>query len=432
MGFIFTGAIKKGLAGPFGSLAVPSFRWWFISQVLSSSGLFTQNVAAAWLILKQTGNGLDLAFLTCAAFIPVFLAGSWGGQLADRFDHRKLLIITQTSLLALSALLAALAFAGHAGLVSILIISAITGAVNAVDNPARQVYAMDLVGRELLVSAVSLFEVVLNASRVLGPAIGGIILVTAGPAPCFAVNAVSFVAPIVVLLRYQPLLNTGPDTGPDRPQPRPRSRGAVREGLRYVRSVPEIRACVAIAAASGLIFNGTVFYPLLATRAFHLNGGGYGALVAAFGLGALPGALLAARSKEQPSGRVVLVLVAATTASMAVTALAPDLVIGFAGLFLSGFTSIWYIATANTLVQLRADARLRGRVMGVWVMALPGLSPLSSVLAATLANAAGVRFAYLTAGLVILAAALSGGRALWPISTGVAVEREGMTQPVRS
>ena len=415
---------------------MPSFRWWFTSQVLSSSGLFTQNVAAAWLILRQTGSGLDLAFLTCAAFMPVFAIGSWGGQLVDRFDHRRVLLATQAAALLLATTLAVLAFAGQADLTSILLISAITGAVNAVDNPARQVYAMDLVGRDLLVSAVSLFEVVLNASRVLGPAIGGIILTTAGPAPCFAVNALSFLAPIVVLLRYRPHPDTGPqpDTAADRSRPRsrPRARGAVREGLRYVRSVPEIRACVAIAAASGLIFNGTVFYPLLATGEFHLNGGGYGALVAAFGLGALPGALLAARTKGQPSGRAVVVLAAVTTGSMAMTAFAPDLAVGVVGLLLSGFTSIWYIAVANTLVQLRAGAHLRGRVMGVWVMALPGLSPLTSVLAALLASAAGIRVAYLTAGLVILAAALSGTRALWPISTGVAVDRGGMTQPVRS
>lgn len=386
---------------------MPGFRWWFGSQVLSSSGLFTQNVAAAWLILKQTGSGLDLALLTCASFAPVFFGGSWGGQLADRFDHRRLLIATQTALLLLSGTLAALAFAGHAGLTSILLISAITGVVNAVDNPARQVYAMDLVGRDLLVSAISLFEVVLNTSRVLGPAIGGVILTTAGPAPCFAVNALSFVAPIVVLLRHRPRPPLSPE--------RPRNLG-VRAGLRYVRSVPEIRACVAIAAASGLIFNGTVFYPLLAAHAFHLDGGGYGALVAAFGAGALPGALLAARSKGQPSGRVVLILAAVTACSMAMTAFAPDLMVGVAGLVLSGFASIWYIATANTLVQLRAGAQLRGRVMGVWSMALPGMIPMTSLLAAAVAGLAGIRVAYLAAGLALLAVALSGGRALWPIS----------------
>jgi MFS family permease len=389
---------------------VPSFRWWFTSQVLSSSGLFTQNVAAAWLILQQTGNGLDLALLTCASFMPVFLFGSWGGQLVDRFDHRRLLIITQASLLLLSATLAALAFTGHAGLTGILLISAITGTVNAVDNPARQVYVVDLVGRDLLTSAISLFEVVLNTSRVLGPAIGGVILTTAGPAPCFAVNALSFIAPIIVLLRHRPHSHTTLD------RPMGRQRGAVREGLRYVKSVPEIRACVAIAAASGLIVNGVVFYPLLATDAFHLDGGGYAALVAAFGAGALPGALLAARSKGRPSGRAVVVLAASTTCSMAITAFAPDLVVGLVGLVLSGFASIWYIATANTLVQLRAAVQLRGRVMGVWVMALPGANPLTSVLAAVLVGLAGIRFAYFAAGVVLLAVALSGRHALWPIT----------------
>lgn len=376
--------------------------------------MFTQNVGAAWLILQQTGSGLDLALLTCASFTPVFLIGSWGGHLADRFDHRRLLIATQTSLLLLSGSLAALAFAGHAGLTSILLISAITGAVNGVDNPARQVYVMDLVGRDQLVSAISLNEVVLNTSRVLGPAIGGVVLGVAGPAPCFAVNAMSFIAPIVVLVRHRPPSRISPERS------RTRQSSSVREGLRYVRSVPEIRACVAIAAASGLIFNGAVFYPLLATRAFHLGGGGYGALVAAFGVGALPGALLAARSKGQPSGRVVLVLAACTTCSMTITALAPNVTIGVAGLVLSGFSSIWYIATANTLVQLRARARLRGRVMGVWAMALPGMTPVTSVLAAAVAALAGIRLAYFVAGVVLLGVALSGRRALWPVSARAA------------
>ena len=191
-----------------------------------------------------------------------------------------------------------------------------------------------------------------------------------------------------------------------------------------MKSVPEIRACVAIAAASGLIVNGVVFYPMLATDAFHLDGGGYAALVAAFGAGALPGALLAARSKGQPSGRAVVVLAASTTCSMAITAFAPDLVVGLVGLVLSGFASIWYITTANTLVQLRAAAQLRGRVMGVWVMALPGANPLTSVLAAVLAGLAGIRFAYFAAGVVLLAVALTGGRALWPI-TGRAAQASG-------
>ena len=394
---------------------MPSFRWWFVSQILSSSGLFTQNVAAAWLILQQTRSGYDLALLTCASFIPVFLVGSWGGQLVDRFDHRRLLIATQACLLVLSGTLAVLAFAGRADLTSILVISALTGAVNGIDNPARQVFAMDLVGRDLLVSAISLFEVVLNASRVLGPAAGGIILTLAGPAPCFAVNALSFAAPLAVLLACRTPAHAAA------PRPAGRQRGAVLQGLKYVWSVPEIRACVALAAVSGLIFNTAIFYPLLAVDAFHLDGGGYGGLVASFGLGALPGAILAARSKGQPSGRVVLALAACTTGAMTLTAFAPDVAVGLVGLALTGFTSIWYIATANTLVQLRAGAELRGRVMGVWVMALPGMSPLTSVLAATADSLGGVRLSYFLTALALLAVALSGVRALWPVSGRVAL-----------
>jgi MFS family permease len=270
------------------------------------------------------------------------------------------------------------------------------------------VYVLDLVGRGRLASAVSLYEVILNTSRVLGPAVGGVMLAAAGPGACVLTNALCYVAPLAVLLRLKPAVAEhedapSPSAGPAPARPaRASRRGATLEGLRYAWSVPTIRSCLLIAAASGVLFNATLMFPLMAVRVFHLGGGGYGALLSAFGVGALPGALLAARGGE-PTGRQVALLAGATGACTAATAFSPVLALLYVGAAAMGFSSIWMVARTNTLVQLRAQPEMRGRVMGAWTMALPGASPITSIAVGVLADAAGARTAFASAGVLMLA-----------------------------
>jgi MFS family permease len=403
------------------ALAVPSFRWWFLSQITSSSGLMTQSVATSWLVLKMTGRGFDLALLSAATMLPVLCGSAWAGALVDRIDRRRLLIATQSSLTVLSGVLFVLIASGAARYRSIVAVSVASGLVNAFDGPARQVYVLDLVGRDRLAGAVSLYEVILNTSRVLGPGLGGLFLALLGPAACVLANGVSFLAPIAVLIRYRTkataaVVEIGAAEPSDPAQgssTRPRKgKGAARAGLRYAWSIPAIRACLLLAAACGILFNPAVLFPLLAVQSFHLSGGGYGALTAAFGIGALPGALLAARGGGEPTGRQVGWLAVATGLCVAVTAYAPNLPLVFLGMGATGMASIWMIARANTLVQLRADPAMRGRVMGAWTMALPGMSPVTSIAAGPLADAAGARAAFAAAGLLIAGITLAGWRGL--------------------
>ncbi|GEA89620.1 MFS transporter [Cellulomonas cellasea] len=391
--------------GAFASLQVPAYRAWFASQVLSASGIVTQSVGAAWLVLELTGRAVDLALLSAATLLPVLLAGAWAGGLADRVDRRRLLVVTQCAFVGLALVLTALSASGAAQVWSLLLVNALSGAVNAVDAPTRQVYVMDLVGRERLASAVSLYEVILNASRVVGPAVGGVLLTLSGPTACFAANAASYLAPLLVLWRYPPA-TSGPAPGTA-----PRRRGAAREGLRYVWSTPVLRSCVLVAGATGVLFNASVLFPLLATRELGMDGAGYGALLACFGLGALPGALVAARL-GQPTGAGVRVLALATGVAMALTGFSPTAGVAFAAMAVTGFVSIWCITAANTLVQLRAAPELRGRTLGVWTMALPGLNPVTGIAAATLADHAGARAGFAAGGAAIAVAALAGWRAL--------------------
>ena len=206
-------------------------------------------------------------------------------------------------------------------------------------------------------------------------AVEGALLATVGSSACFLVNAASFLPPLYVLWRMVPR----PDRAAARAARPPKQPGAIRSGLRYAWRTPLLRACLPLAAASGMLFAMGIALPVLATRSLHLGGGGYGALMAAFGLGALPGALLAAGTAA-PTGPKVRGLALATGGSVLLVAWSPYLVLAFAAMALTGFTSIWFIASANTLVQLRSLPEMRGRVMGLWSMALPGTTPLTSFL----------------------------------------------------
>lgn len=395
--------------GPMTALRVRPFRWWFAGQIMSASGGMTQLVAVGWLVLRWHGNGLELGLLSTAGLGPTLLFGLWAGALIDHHERRTILIWTQSLLTASSLLLYALIVSGAASYWPLVAITLLTGTVSALDAPARQIYVIDLVGTERVAGAVSLYEVIVNLSRVLGPAVGGALLATSGPAGCVLVNALTFLAPLAVLIHHHPERSRGGLRGSPGAAPGPRQAGAGRpsvlEGVRYACSQPLLRACLLLAASSALLFTPTLFYPLLATRVFHLGGSGYGLLLAVFGAGALPGALLA--SRHQPTGVQVRALALAASVCVLVAAAAPVLAVLLAGVALTGLFSIWMIAAANTLVQLRSAPELRGRVMGAWTVALPGTLPVTALIAGALADTLGPRIAYAAAGASLASVVLA-------------------------
>jgi len=391
----------------FESLESSPFRGWFLSQVFSASGTMTQTVATSWLLLRLTGSSVDLGLLSTCTFLPVLLLSPQAGALVDRVDRRKLLIATQASLCALSAAAAAIVASGVVQAWMLFLIGALTGTVTAPDNTARQVYVVDLVGTQRLASAVSLNEIVLNTSRIVGPAVGGALLATVGVAACCAVNAASYLIPLFVLLTHRRAQSAAP-----RSTIRQQGPGvSLRDAVRYAWRHGPIRVSLFLAAASGLLFNLGVSLPVLAIRVFHLGGGGYGLMMSAFGIGALPGALLAAGGR-QPTGRRVGWLALATAASVLGTAFAPLLWLTIIGLAVVGCLSIWFIATANTLVQIAAAPGMRGRMMGLWTTALPGTSPVNSPFAGWVTQDIGPREGFALSGLALALVSTLGWRAL--------------------
>jgi MFS family permease len=415
MGSIEEAAALDALAAPiaqeraraFASLRIPSFRWWFVAQILSGSGVMAQLVGLAWLVLHELhGGGLALGALSAVGFTPVLLGSAWAGAHLSRVDVRKVLIVTQVAAGSVAAALGVLVVTGAVRLWMVFALAFANGCISAFDAPARQLYVVDLVGRDRVASAVGLYEVIINASRVIGPASGGLVLAFAGIAACFFANAASYIAPLVVLLRYR----SDHDAAVSRTSAR--TRDTLRAGLAYVRRTPEVAACLLMAAVSGMIFNTGISIPVLATHTFGLGKTGLGALTACFGLGAIPGGIAAAYSRNARTGRRVRVLCLASGLAVIALASAPGRIAAFPLMVLVGFLSIWMIALANTLVQIRPSPSLRGPVMGLWTMVLPGLTPVTALITGATTQYAGPRPGYGIAGVFLCGAALTGWRAL--------------------
>ena len=261
------------------SLAVPNYRRYFAGQIVSVSGNWMQTVAEMWLIVQLTGSGAAVGLTAGLQFVPILLFGAWGGLLADRLSKRRVLMVTQ-ALMALPAL--ALFALTVAGSVTPLIVWALVfarGTVNAIDNPTRQSFVIELVGAERVVNAVSLNSVVVQSARIVGPASAGAVIAFAGVSVFFAVNALSFVAMLVALARMDPaaLMTAAPVQ---------RARGELRAAVRHVNANPALWIPLAMMALVGtLSFNFQVLMPLLASQTWHGTAATYALLTSAMAVG---------------------------------------------------------------------------------------------------------------------------------------------------
>ena len=390
--------VRNTVRRTFQAVGVRNFRLYFIGQVISVSGTWMQNVALALLILKVLhGTGVNVGVMTALQFVPMLLFGSFGGLVADRVDKQRLIFVTQGTAGALALVLGVLTVTHSITLSDVYVLSACLGVVNLFDNPARQTFVVEMVGRELLPNAISLNSVVMNSARVIGPAIGGVLIVTIGYGSCFMVNAASYVAVIVALaLMRRSELNPGPVVA--------RAKGQVREGLRYVWSTPDLRDPLLVMAVIGIFaFNFTTTLPLLATVTFHGGAGTYSALSVGMGAGAIVGGLAVAH-RSRPSTALLGGIGLAFGLAISAVALSPSTGVAVALIVLMGACSIAFIATSNATLQLRADPAMRGRVMALYATAFLGSTPIGAPLVGWISDASSPRIALLVgAGATLLA-----------------------------
>ena len=386
-------AVRRSLA----SFAVPNFRRYFAGLFTSIAGNWMQIVAELWLILTLTGSGVLVGVATALQFTGILLLGAWGGALADRFDKRRLLMLTQ-AVMAVPAL--AMLVLWSAGLVTapiVLALIAIRGAAMAVDVPLRQSFVIEVVGRGRLVNAVNLNGVLIQGGRIVGPAIAGVIIALWGVGPVFAINVATFGVMIAALSAMDPSQLVERPAAP--------GRGGVREAIRYVARTPELRLPLLMTAVLGTLgFNFHVILPLLARFSFDGEVTSYSALLVSMAVGAIAGALVnGARGRTGPE--IVAAAALAFGLAALLAAAAPTLPLEMLALLLLGAAAVTFSAAVISGLQLASDPTMRGRVMALFSIVFFGSTPIGGPLAGWLGEVASPRAALLLGALAGLGVA---------------------------
>ncbi|MBV9411952.1 MAG: MFS transporter [Acidimicrobiia bacterium] len=386
----------------FHSLRVRNYRLFFFSQLISLSGTWMQTTAQSWLVLNLTGEksaGFALGLMLALQFLPLLLFGVYGGLVADRLDKRRTLIWTQSAAAVLAVALWLIVLTGVVQLWMIYVLAFLLGVVTVFDNPTRQAFVIEMVGQDDVANAVGLNSAVFNGARLVGPAIAGVSIHAIGISPSFLLNAISFI-PVVAalgLMRTHELV---------RHEPLARSKGQVREGLRYVWETPALRSTlllVTVVATFG--FNFIIVLPLLAKYEFHGGAGLYGLLLAVMAGGSLIGALFAA-ARARPS-RPLLVGSAAAFSVLAMgVAVAPSALWAAILLVPMGASSMMFIATANSALQLTSRHEMRGRVMALYALVFLGSTPIGGPFIGWISQQWGSRAGLFVGGALSLAAAI--------------------------
>jgi len=359
--------------GPFRALHHRFFRWFWFGQCISLTGSWMQGVAQRWLVYELTGSEALLGIIDALTSLPVALLGPFSGAFADRFEKRRILIGVQITAASIATLLWLLTSTKLIAVWHIMLLALGLGVVRAFDVPTRHSFWVELVGKEDLMSAITLNSAVVNLSRVLGPSVAGIVIAKVGTATCFLINAVSFLPPLFVLLAMPPT--------PVAARKREPILSSLVEGANYLRTNGVVLKLLLLVGAWSL-FGGRfdVLLPVLADKTFGVREKGYGFLVASIGVGAILGAVVAAsleakrrRGLQVISGSAVAIL------GLALTALVKSFPSALFSLALVGFGMVMQNTTSNTLVQTLTPDQLRGRVMGVYSLVFIGLAPLGSL-----------------------------------------------------
>jgi len=384
----------------FRSLRNRNYRIYYAGGVVSNIGTWMQRIAQDWLVLRLSDNdGVALGITTGLQFLPMLLVGPWGGMLADRYSKRKLLVVTQAFMGAVALVLAGLDLTDLVQVWHVYVLALMLGLGTAVDNPARQSFVIEMVGRDDLPNAVGLNSASFNLGRVIGPALAGLLIEVFGTGPVFVINGLSFSAVIYALTRLRTAeLSPAPRAG--------RGPGQVLEGIRYVRSRPDlltVMVLVFFVGTFGLNFQLTM--ALMATEEFGKGAGEFGLLGSIMAVGSLTGALLAAR-RGRPRLRLLLLAALAFGLVEVASGLMPTYVLFAAILVPVGVAALTFITAANSTMQLGVDPIMRGRVMALYMAVFFGGTPLGAPLVGAVAEAFGARWSLILGGAVSALAAV--------------------------
>ncbi len=383
----------------FASLKVRNYRLYFSGQVVSNIGTWMQRIAQDWLVLELTNSPFAVGVTTALQFAPMLFLGLWGGVLADRYPKRTLLIWSQVMMGLLAAAIAVLTLTGAITVIQIYAMALGMGLATVINNPARQSFVNELVGPVLVPNAIALNAGVFQSARLVGPAIAGLIITAVGSGWAFAINAASFLPAIasLLLLRQAELHLT---------KVVPKEPGQLKAGLKYVASSPTLRWPIVLVLVVGMFgTNLAVMLTAYTKNVFDSGAGIYGLLNSAVAVGAVIGALVAAR-REAPRLRRLFISCAAFGAVTLLAGLTPWLLAFAAVLTLSGFCSVTFMTMANTSIQVGSAPEFRGRVMSLFGLVMLGGTPLGSIILGAATEYFGPAIAMMFAGSMIILASV--------------------------
>ena len=391
----------------FAALSLRNYRLYATGQVVSNTGTWMGRVTQDWLVyhILTNDNSFALGFVTALQFMPTLIFGMYGGMLGDRYPKRKVLTVTQSVMAAISALSGLLIVFGAMRLWTICVIAFTFGVASALDTPVRQAFVIEMVGRDKLQNAVSLNSATFNASRMIGPAIAGLLIEAFGTAPAFFVNAFSYLAVITSILAMSAAeLWPAPLVA--------RARGQLREGLAYVKGRPELMLPVLLMGFIGTFgFNFQITNALVAQGVFHRGAGSYGLLSTAQALGSVAGALTSARRRKRPRIRMLIAAGATFAVLEAVSGFLPSYTLFMIWLIPIGGAGILLATACNSMLQLTSAPHMQARVMALYTTVFVGCAPVGSLLVGSLGDQVGPQWSLFVGGTISLAAVL--GSALY-------------------
>lgn len=389
--------IRDALGRTFSSLEVRNYRFYFAGQGLSMVGTWMQSVGQSWLVYTRTHSGFDVGLVVALQALPILLFGPFGGTLSDRFGKYRLLLATQSLAGVQAFVMAALELTGHLSLWALYLIALSLGFIKLVDNPARQSFIIEMVGRRHVRNAVTLNTITNNVARAIGPSIAGVSIAVVGVGWCFFINGCSFgfVIAALVAMRKSELLPAQRVT---------RLRGQVTAGLRYVARQPVLRNALIMMGVVGLFtYEFQTTLPLMAGGPFHGGAESYGFLTGCLGVGSALGGLVFASLKSRDPRRLPwLALLFGVVVLLA--ALAPSLAVEAVTLLFVGAASVAFTSLTNSTLQLKSEPDMRGRVMSLWSMGFQGTTPIGAPLMGWIAGELGARYGLAVGGIAAIAA----------------------------
>jgi MFS family permease len=396
------GRVSRATRRTFLSLRHRNFRLFFYGQLVSNTGNWLTNVALTLLVLHLTGSGVAIGALTAAQFGPILLLSPWAGTIADRHDKRTLLFVTQSVEMAQSAALAVIAFMPNPPLGAIYVVAMTGGIALAFDNPLRRSFVTEMVPGEDRPNAVALYSAIVNASRVFGPALAGVLVVTVGYGWCFTADAASYVFVLTALWMMRPaeLLRVHRSTE--------KSESGVRAALRYIAQTPSLRiAFIMLIVVGTLGYNLNVELPLFVERSLHQGDSTFTFLYTLFSIGALASALVVA-NRQLVHLRNVLIGSTCFGIALLLLAVTPSLGVAIPVLLALGVSSILYFTATTAIVQVDADPSLHGRILALQTVLLVGTAPIGGPIDGAIADAFGARAPLLLGGFAALGATVWG------------------------